>query len=780
MSTESDRKLDDQNDPGEGNATRREFLKAAAATGAVLAVPGGSDQVVSAQTTFPNGTFAGNVYAIDAANLMRLFQDLARNGLPYWKDRGQISNWWGGFDAVFSGGDGIIHAISAGTLYFYRDTARNGVPSWASGNPIISVGWNVNMNHVFGGPNGALYAIKNDGTLYFCQNPGTGAPGTPSSTATPIGSGWTASNISKVFYGGNGLIFTIDPGGNLHYYRDLGSVWDPRSGTIISSGWGSYTKVFSGGNGIIYAVDGAGDIFFYQFFYKKFAQTGDIDKSWFHGGQACQIGSGWNHKFLMADYGDAGDLYDPPPPPAAPPNPPPPPGPCDPPYPPYDGALHWYRTTVGYSKPLSVSPGGTVEFHVRTPASSLTITYLRLRKGGVGAIGNDDKFNVPMTAQNPSGPVSGRLQPINSLHVSETGCNWDPDFELTIPDSPDWRSGVYAAKCVDGIGAPFYIPFIVKPKLSNRKPIAVLASTNTWNSYNYWGGQAAYLGLPPENLPPRNILSFERPNTFVVPYDTEFQAARTPVQNPAACFRNQNHSLLAELWILRWLEYEGYQFDVYSEQDFHLDPAQFMGYETIIMNTHPEYWTTAMYDSMKQYLLYPNKKLLYLGGNGIYEAVEYAGPNNSRMKLRGGDPDGVRGDFLFSVIGRPEEHVLGVACYTPIYNTFAPYRVENAQHRFFYGTNVQNGDLIGQSGLNGGASGLEVDVAPAGAPNVDVLAVGTNRAAEPTGAGMVCYSGPSQFLGAGTLVFSVGSISFGGALAIDPVLQQIVKNVLDD
>jgi len=52
-----------------------------------------------------------------------------------------------------------------------------------------------------------------------------------------------------------------------------------------------------------------------------------------------------------------------------------------------------------------------------------------------------------------------------------------------------------------------------------------------------------------------------------------------------------------------------------------------------------------------------------------------------------------------------------------------------------------------------------------------VLARGTNPG---YGADMTCYETP-----AGGIIFSAGSISFGGSLAQDPTLQTIVKNVLD-
>jgi hypothetical protein len=152
---------------------------------------------------------------------------------------------------------------------------------------------------------------------------------------------------------------------------------------------------------------------------------------------------------------------------------------------------------------------------------------------------------------------------------------------------------------------------------------------------------------------------------------------------------------------------------------------------------------------------------------------------------------------------RSERAILGVAF---VYNNYltvsppAPYRVEMANHPLFQGTGLNNGDLIGQTGLNGPASGWELDVSdsaetPAGqivnawypygnmsnltdrgtAPsNLQVLARGTNQSIQgPVSAHMTFYETT-----AGGFVFSVGSLCFTGSLVQDENLQAIVRNAL--
>jgi hypothetical protein len=116
---------------------------------------------------------------------------------------------------------------------------------------------------------------------------------------------------------------------------------------------------------------------------------------------------------------------------------------------------------------------------------------------------------------------------------------------------------------------------------------------------------------------------------------------------------------------------------------------------------------------------------------------------------------------------------------------YAPFAVRMQNHRFFAGTGLRNGDLIGQNGLNGAASGWEMDSSrqlppphSPGAPpaNLQILAEGTNNRPNNDWAGQMTYYDTES----GGFVFAAGSLTFGGSLAVDPKLQQIVRNVLNE
>jgi hypothetical protein len=103
---------------------------------------------------------------------------------------------------------------------------------------------------------------------------------------------------------------------------------------------------------------------------------------------------------------------------------------------------------------------------------------------------------------------------------------------------------------------------------------------------------------------------------------------------------------------------------------------------------------------------------------------------------------------------------------------------------FFAGTGLVNGDLIGAAGMNGAASGWEMDTSQqlpghaAGAPpaGIQVLAQGTNVGPTNTYSAQMTYYDTAG----GGFVFAVGSLTFGGSLAGDAKLQRIVRNVLDE
>jgi hypothetical protein len=284
---------------------------------------------------------------------------------------------------VFSGGDGVLYAIAEnGDLFYYRDEARNGTPQWS-----------------YGG------------------------------VAQKIGSGW--NEMRDVAYGGDGMIYAVTADGELLWYRDLarnGTVnWaNGGAGSQIGQGWASIARLLSGQTGILYGVTADGFLYFYQ----DLARNGT--GVWAFGGAGQRIGSGWFADAQTAD-------------------------------------------VEGYCVLLSVAAGGSVSFHI-SARTGYTARLNRLKAQSNGDVGVAMEAAFPAAAQDQATPPD----------AWRDGCGWSESFNLSIPDG--WPSGLYSLRCTADSGAVSDIVFVVRPGSGPGGDFAVLANTNTWNAYNGWGG----------------------------------------------------------------------------------------------------------------------------------------------------------------------------------------------------------------------------------------------------------------------------------------------------
>jgi N,N-dimethylformamidase len=359
--------------------------------------------------------------------------------------------------------------------------------------------------------------------------------------------------------------------------------------------------------------------------------------------------------------------------------------------------------------------------------------------------------------------------------------------------APD-RSGLYYFRASTATGRRFAFPWVVAPARPSA-PVAVLASTLTWNAYNNFGGRSNYVhadGLPP--APTVNAraelkryndagfftwaaddyapLSFDRPEPF---NHIDFAERITdPIEGRQAC-----HLAPAEWRLHGWLEREGFTYDLYAEHQLDDGTLDLAAYKVLVLAVHPEYWTRRMYDRVKRWVFEQGGRLMYLGGNGLNCEVELL---PGAMVVRNGKltslwPAGMGGaESRLALRHESEANLLGVV-FTPAgAMTGAPYRVLDADHWAFTGTGLRTGDLFGEKCLHqrcpGGASGHETDKVSASSPrNVRRLAKGTNP--DDGGAEMVAFDTPD-----GGAVFSVGSISYVAALPVDEHVSRITANVL--
>jgi N,N-dimethylformamidase beta subunit-like, C-terminal len=391
---------------------------------------------------------------------------------------------------------------------------------------------------------------------------------------------------------------------------------------------------------------------------------------------------------------------------------------------------------------------------------------------------------------------------------TQTGVTWNKHgygsrHHTQFVTAPE-HSGLYYFHVRGESGAFFSFPWVVAP-VRPQGPIAVLASTNTWNAYNNFGGRSNYINahaLPAHPTVNARLdleryaggtfgvwqfpdaeyapLSFERPEPGNhVPEDVEVD---DPIEGRLGCGMAP-----AEWRLLGWLEREGHGYDLYSEYQLHAGLLDLDAYRILISNVHPEYWSRAMYQRLKSWVYQRGGRLMYLGGNGINCEVEFLDEATLSFKTHLLSADGSLGMFdpdnpevyyesRFHRTVECEANLLGVVSTSSGIMTAAPYRVLDASHWVFARTELQNGDQFGKESLqercHGGASGHETDKRCRFTPsNAVLLAKGTNP--DQGGAEMVYYETES-----GGAVFSVGSITYTASLWVDSAISKITSNVI--
>ncbi len=405
----------------------------------------------------------------------------------------------------------------------------------------------------------------------------------------------------------------------------------------------------------------------------------------------------------------------------------------------------------GYLDKISYKPGDIVKVYIHNPNKFLSVIFI--------------KYGETDTIIKKVNKVCSSKQNYTDCSF-KNGCNWNPSLYFKLGE--DLSSGFYSFKLISKDDV-FYIPFVISPKTTSSNKILLIASTNTWQAYNKWGG-ASFYQFDNENncnLKFAQLLSLQRPN------------------NLTSEELDQGHKFNAELLLVKWMIENNYSIDIISDDDLDTDSTILEKYKVVIISTHGEYWTENMYDNLYKYI---NNKgnVLSLGANQVYWKVVR---KDDKMECRKDGSSHTLANGLggrWRDIGKPESALLGVEYTTPGIGTYSFYKVQNYRHWVFENTNLSNDDTIGYYSVTGksafGASGHETDKRTIfSSTNTILLAKGQNPSKVGLtdfgagGAEMTLYEHPS-----GGAVFSAGSISYIGSLALDRSISKITKNVLDN
>ena len=201
-------------------------------------------------------------------------------------DAKHIGDGWDSAQDIIPGGSGTIYALrkNGDLVWYHHNGYRDGSVSWV-GPKRVGTGWNV-CKQIIPMGYGVLYCVRPDGALQWNKhnNYRTGdgfyAGWAP---AKIVATGW--DKYKFVFGGGDGVLYAVTNDGKILWFRhnaftDAVAMPPPGNSMVnaaqrmawaktwegpkeVGHGWGGVIKAFAAGNGHIYGLDSAGDLYGY-------------------------------------------------------------------------------------------------------------------------------------------------------------------------------------------------------------------------------------------------------------------------------------------------------------------------------------------------------------------------------------------------------------------------------------------------------------------------------------------------------------------------------------
>ena len=385
---------------------------------------------------------------------------------------------------------------------------------------------------------------------------------------------------------------------------------------------------------------------------------------------------------------------------------------------------------------------------------------------------------------------------------------WPVTATLELPDH--LPSGIYAF-CIETEHGDDRVPFFVRPAAgAATENVALLMSTATYLAYanHRMLFEAADFIEARTRLRPEHEYVRQHPELGRSMYEkhpdgsgTMFSSRRRPVLNlrPGA----DGWNFTPDTDINAFLDHLEVGHDIIADEDVHHEGYEALApYRVLVTCSHPEYWSTAMLDALEKWQR-NGGRLIYLGGNGFYWRVAFSDAWPGAMELRRAE-DGVRnwqtesgesyhafsGEYggMWRRLGRAPNEIVGIGFTAQGFTQATHFDIKpesrSSRAAWIWDGVEDDKGRIGTSGLGGGAAGQEVDRYDTrlGSPShAVVLASATTFGPDMVRAkeefeGSIMYSSPDPYVRAdvvfyetpgGGAVFSVGSISWFGALARD-------------
>ncbi|QWF79789.1 DUF4082 domain-containing protein [Amycolatopsis sp. CA-230715] len=219
----------------------------------------------------------------------------------------------------------------------------------------------------------------------------------------------------------------------------------------------------------------------------------------------------------------------------------------------------------GYTTDISTTPGGRVDFKVKTSAPSYTIDVFRLGwYGGVGA----RQILPSVTRATPQSQPPCLTDP--SIGFTDCG-NWAVSASWTVPSNA--VSGIYYARLRASTGVQNEIAFVVRDDASQSK-ILFQTSDSTWQAYNRYGGTSLYFGSD----------TFTGPGQGGASYKVSYN-------RPLFGGGDENFIFNAEYPMLRFMEANGYDMSYTTDVDSARRGNLIRNHQVFMAVGHDEYWS---------------------------------------------------------------------------------------------------------------------------------------------------------------------------------------------
>lgn len=345
----------------------------------------------------------------------------------------------------------------------------------------------------------------------------------------------------------------------------------------------------------------------------------------------------------------------------------------------------------------------------------------------------------------------------DNLYDPNSGLNWESTFSV---DSKGWSSGYYLFRFENENEGKFDLIFLITPSLP--KEISIVASTNTWQAYNSFGGRSNYTDMGFLTKHFRRVSRYLGWNFYNValPHRRPYLKSQTDIEFNRSADHHYHVSrvVLAETPLVHFLDKRNIEYGVYGDFDFAFDP-HILQSKLIVFHNHSEYWSDEMINRLEEYIE-TGGKVIFLSGNNIYRKVKFT-KSGLQMIDQKIDAERVR-------------KLIGAFYSRDGYKTYAPYEVAMPEHWVFAGQDLIEGDVFGSfsSIMGKGGSGMEMDITGKGSEGFSILAKGQNANAP---AEMVFTETPQ-----GGWVFNASSVVFEGCLSQDPVVDGLMGNLIKD